>query len=152
MKKYVVKKYEGNKKIEYKIKDLIVNILSVEQGHEEWRNTYLTEDYDRDNLVVLYIQDDNDDVIATMSLDIEKQDSGKLRSVCCHPEYRGLGLSGDLLNGIFEVAKEMNLKKITLDTYSNMKRAIAFYHKHGFETIDEAPYGDETKYMLETAV
>ena len=37
MKKYVIRKYEGNKKIEYKIKDLIVNILSVEQGHEEWR-------------------------------------------------------------------------------------------------------------------
>ncbi len=120
MKKYVIRKYEGNKKIEYKIKDLIVNILSVEQGHEEWRDTYLTEDYDRDNLVVLYIQDDNDDVIATMSLDIEKQDSGKLRSVCCHPEYRGLGLSGDLLNGIFEVAKEMNFLKYIFKNVNSM--------------------------------
>lgn len=152
MNKYVIKKYEGDKTIEYKIKNFIVSILSVEQGHEEWRNTYLTENYDRDNLVVLYIQDDNDDVIATMSLDIEKQDSGKLRSVCCHPEYRGLGLSTNLLNGIFEVAREMKLNKITLDTYSNMKRAISFYHKHGFEIISEAPYGEETKYMLETAV
>ncbi len=152
MKKYVVKKYEDNEIMEYKIKNFIVNILSVEHGHEEWREAYLTEDYSRDNLVVLYIQDDNDDVIATMSLDIEKQDSGKLRSVCCHPEYRGLGLSGDLLDSIFEVAKEMNLRKITLDTYSNMQRAIAFYHKHGFETIYEEPYGEQTKYMLETAV
>ena len=52
------------------------------------------------------------------------------------PGYRNKGIATSLFEKVFESAKKLNAKKITLDTYKRFESAISLYKKLGFYEID----------------
>ncbi len=60
--------------------------------------------------------------------------SARIGKVFIAPEYRGLGLSTDLIKAILEVAfVELALHRVELGVFDFNKRALAVYEKVGFK-------------------
>ena len=50
--------------------------------------------------------------------------------------FQGLGLGNIMVENSFKLAKELNYKKITLQTNSVLYKAVKLYRKYGFEEFD----------------
>jgi GNAT superfamily N-acetyltransferase len=75
---------------------------------------------------------DGEKVVGTVGVREYEGDMAKLRRMFVQKEYRGTGLAKQLLGIALQFAKEMNYKKITLNTHVNMQRAHSFYKKNNF--------------------
>lgn len=62
-------------------------------------------------------------------------DAAVLNEVYVEPEFRGTGLSDDLLEAALSVARDqpLPLDRIVLDVDPSNERAREFYERHGFE-------------------
>ena len=60
-------------------------------------------------------------------------DESHVTNIAVLPEYRGLGVANVLVNGMIEMAKEMNVFNMTLEVRVSNESAIKLYEKHGFE-------------------
>ena len=127
-----------------------IAILRVKEQKEDWKNEY-EDKYDLVNTTKLYlekhlnndiyvfIEENNDDIIATCCLQIivylpQCNDNGKQGFICnvyTEPKYRKKGVQTKLLNEVIEYAKENNLCELDLSTDSEV--AISLYKKFGFE-------------------
>ncbi len=127
-----------------------IAILRVKEQKEDWKNEY-EDKYDLVNTTKLYlekhlnndiyvfIEENNDDIIATCCLQIieylpQCNDNGKQGFICnvyTEPKYRKNGVQTKLLNEVIEYAKENNLCELDLSTDSEV--AISLYKKFGFE-------------------
>jgi ribosomal protein S18 acetylase RimI-like enzyme len=56
----------------------------------------------------------------------------KLKRLFVHSTYHGKGVGPALLHHALDHALRHQFKKVSLNTYPNMKRAQSFYLKHGF--------------------
>ncbi|TAK63163.1 MAG: GNAT family N-acetyltransferase [Bacteroidetes bacterium] len=65
-------------------------------------------------------------------------DTAELKRMFVQPEYRGHHLGQQLLEFTLSVARELNYKKIRLDTLPTMKQAQQLYRSFGFYEI--SPY------------
>ena len=64
------------------------------------------------------------------------QDMCELRKMYLAKSERGKGLGKALLEHSINKAKELGFKKITLETASVLKEAIALYLKYGFKPFE----------------
>jgi ribosomal protein S18 acetylase RimI-like enzyme len=73
----------------------------------------------------------------------------EMKRLYIRKEFRGKGLSRELIAGLFSAAKKMNYKAVRLDTLPQMKEAISLYQSLGF--TETTPYRfnpvEGTKYM-----
>ncbi|MEI7718469.1 MAG: GNAT family N-acetyltransferase [archaeon] len=60
---------------------------------------------------------------------------GEVRRVYLEKGLRKNGLGSKMIQKIFKYAKDKNLKKITVFTYSTNKNAVTFFSKVGFKKI-----------------
>ncbi len=67
-------------------------------------------------------------------------DTGEVKRMWIHPEARGGGLGGRLLDALVAQSRELGHTTLLLDTNAVLAEARALYAKHGFEAI--APYND----------
>lgn len=127
-----------------------IAILRVKEQKEDWNNEY-EDKYDLVNTTKLYlekhlnndiyvfIEENNDDIIATCCLQIieylpQCNDNGKQGFICnvyTEPKYRKKGVQTKLLNEVIEYSKKINLCELDLSTDSDV--AISLYKKFGFE-------------------
>ena len=63
---------------------------------------------------------------------------GNLLSICVYPSYRGIGISGKLIESFKIKAADSGYEKITLTVESDNFRAIRFYEKNGWRTITKS--------------
>lgn len=75
---------------------------------------------------------DNEKIVGTISLEKIENNIGILKGMYVDKDYRNKGIASNLLNLLFNFAKENNYKKILLDTYEEFKIAIKYYEKIGF--------------------
>lgn len=67
------------------------------------------------------------------SLPVDKRDSaGELLRLSVHSDYQRKGIGRQLLNRLFNFARECGYKEIYLTTGMRMKKALAFYATNGF--------------------
>jgi len=59
----------------------------------------------------------------------------ELKRIYVLSKYHGNGLAGQLLTATLAHARAQNASRLLLGTYEENYRAMAFYAKHGFETI-----------------
>lgn len=59
-----------------------------------------------------------------------------LEDMVVHPDARGAGIGGRLIEHAITFAREQQYRRITLMTDGNNARARAFYLRHGFVTSD----------------
>lgn len=79
--------------------------------------------------------------IAALYRDQENGDTGELLQVWVHPEFRGTAVVRDLMDEIFRWAAENNFRKVFAGVAKENTRALKFYAKYGFLTMDETPQG-----------
>lgn len=132
---------EYSKKYEEKTKQLYTDVLIEEFEFELFRDEILNEDleyYMQDGGKLWLAVDDEDTVIATIAINKKSDDTVILRKLYMNKEYRGTGLASKLFDNAIEFCKEHNYKKVFLNTYEKLGRAIGFYQKKGFkECFDE---------------
>ena len=92
---------------------------------------------DSENSIVL-IGLDNEEIIARAELQGYFQSRIRHRailSISVKEDYWNQGIGTEMLNRIFEEAKNMNIRVIELEVISDNSRGINLYHKMGFEDI-----------------
>lgn len=67
-----------------------------------------------------------------LKLSIIKKDEYYISNIAVYPEFRGLGIGKELLLFTENIAKEKNLRKLSLDVEKENKNAIEIYKNFGF--------------------
>jgi GNAT superfamily N-acetyltransferase len=75
------------------------------------------------------------DPIACGALRRLSSDVGELRRMWVEPAWRGRGVAWTLLHALEELAKEMQLSELRLDTRRKLETAIALYRSAGFVEV-----------------
>jgi ribosomal protein S18 acetylase RimI-like enzyme len=72
------------------------------------------------------------EIVNTSYKHILNNERGDLLSICILPEYRGAGVSGNLMSAFLDVMKSKGKKLCLLSVLSENDRAISYYEKNGF--------------------
>jgi GNAT superfamily N-acetyltransferase len=83
-------------------------------------------------LLIAYLEQKPIACVGIRELDSE---TAELKRMFVQPAYRGLRLGHKLLEHILSVAKELNYKKVRLDTLPTMTQAQQLYRSFGFSEI-----------------
>jgi RimJ/RimL family protein N-acetyltransferase len=68
----------------------------------------------------------------------EKMDAGEVLQVWVAPEYRSKGVAVDIMDAVFQWARENGFRKIICTITKGNTRALRFYRKCGFTLAEEA--------------
>lgn len=70
--------------------------------------------------------------------------NGRIYSVAVHPEYRGAGIAGALIDEAVEYSRRKHLKAIFLEVRSDNRAAISLYEAKGFRkrSVKKGYYAD----------
>jgi len=105
------------------------------------------------NIFKVYVVTIDNKIVGTTSI-IQKNDRYYIRSLAVEPDYQNKGIGLFILENIFKIAKKENIKKISLDSFKPLNKAVNFYEKHGFKKtgITKDLYGNEIFEMLKESV
>lgn len=82
---------------------------------------------------VFFVLEDRDgSVIGAYGLYPLEDNACELRKIYLHKSHRGKGLGKFLLDSALAQARELGFKRVTLETASVLKEAIALYESYGF--------------------
>lgn len=96
----------------------------------------IESNYHNNNGFFYIVVDSDENILATTALFSENKYTCELRKMYLHKSLRGKGIGKFLLEYSIKKAKEMGFKKITLETASVLKEAIALYEKYGFKSYE----------------
>ncbi len=99
-----------------------------------------------DKFTTIFVAYDSDKAIGCIALKDKVNDTIELGRLYVMPEYRKKGVATLLFNTVFKYSKELNAKKIILDTYKRFENAISLYKKLGFYEIDN--YIENSPYSI----
>lgn len=131
---------EFDSKYKEQIINLLVDVAVVEHGFSEWKDELLTfkNEFFKNNGGNCWIALENDKVIGTISLRKINDNIAEVKNLYILKEKRGTSTVGqDLLNTLFDFAKQTGYSQLQLDTYKEFGRALKFYEKNGFYIIDD---------------
>lgn len=111
--------------------DNLNEIVGGEQQREQY-NQYNTLVNIHD-VVLLY---DNNQPIACASFKEYEPGVAEVKRVFLRKEYRGKGLSKELMGRLEEKAKRQGYQKLILETGRPLKEAFGLYQKLGFDMIE----------------
>lgn len=120
--------------------DLLIDVAVVEYGFSEWKDELLTfkNEFFKNNGGNCWIALENDKVVGTISLRKINDNRAEVKNLYILKEKRGTSTVGqDLLNTLFDFAKQNGYSKLQLDTYKKFGRALKFYEKNGFYITDD---------------
>ena len=80
----------------------------------------------------LVLEDRDGSIIGAYGLYPIENQTCELRKMYLHRSHRGKGLGKSLLDGALAEARKLGFKRITLETASVLKEAIALYESYGF--------------------
>jgi len=124
-------------------KDDIYQILI--ESFEPYRKYYTEEGYIstvlspeeikkrlKDNVFKVFVVTLDKKIVGTVSI-IQKNDSYYIRSMAVDPDYQNQGIGLFILENICNIAENENIKKISLDSFQPLEKAVKFYEKYGFK-------------------
>jgi ribosomal protein S18 acetylase RimI-like enzyme len=65
-------------------------------------------------------------------------EAGEVLQVWIAPEFRSTGIAWDLMDVLFQWARENNFRKIIAGVTKENTRALKFYTRYGFSVMDES--------------
>ncbi len=119
--------------------NLLIDIAVVEYGFSEWKDELLTfkNEFFKNNGGNCWIALENDKVVGTISLRKINNTCAEVKNLYILKEKRGTSTLGqDLLNTLFNFAKQIGYSKLQLDARKEFERSIRFYEKNGFYLIE----------------
>jgi RimJ/RimL family protein N-acetyltransferase len=114
---------------------------ALERSAESWRAQVESSALGSDRATFIAFSDNVPIGIAALYRDKENGDTGELLQVWVSPEFRGTGAIWDLMDEIFQWASENNFGKVIAGVTKENTRALKFYAKYGFLTLDETSQG-----------
>jgi|WetSurMetagenome_2_1015567.scaffolds.fasta_scaffold192268_3 putative acetyltransferase len=91
----------------------------------------------------------NSEIIGTFGLMAINKNSCELRKMYLLKPFRGQGLGKFMLETAMVMARQFGYQKITLETISPLKEAIALYKKYGFKEIEPEEINDRVDQAFE---
>ncbi|TCL58645.1 MarR family transcriptional regulator with acetyltransferase activity [Hydrogenispora ethanolica] len=76
-------------------------------------------------------------------------EKAQLRWFILHPQYRGIGLGGKLLQEALQYCREKGFRTVFLETTADQQTAIRMYRKAGFQKVAEHPNHSWGKELVE---
>ncbi|MBI2381054.1 MAG: GNAT family N-acetyltransferase [Gammaproteobacteria bacterium] len=76
-----------------------------------------------------------DELVGTAGLMPVADDTLDLRKMYLKPAVRGQGLGRYLLERAIRIARQRGYRRLSLETHSNLKEAVALYRAHGFKPL-----------------
>lgn len=113
---------EYNESDEEQVKELISNIRA-ELGRtpiEKWEDFH--------EFFVFFVVEENKNIIATAAMSKLDENTGEIKRVYTHADYRENGIATKLLKECEKIAKENKINKLLLFT----QHAAGFYQKNGY--------------------
>jgi len=84
-------------------------------------------------MTVLLAENDAGEVVGTAAFKVLASGEGHLRGMAVHPRFQDQGVGEKLLSAAEHGLRECGCSRVSLDTTSPLKKAIAFYRRHGYE-------------------
>jgi ribosomal protein S18 acetylase RimI-like enzyme len=155
----------GNKKLVFRKakindKEKIYNILlnsfkpyKKDYTEKGYYSTILSpekiEERINENIFKIFVVTIDKKIVGTVSI-LHQDDRYYIRSMAVEPDYQNKGVGLFILENIFDIAKNENIKKISLESFKPLKKAVRFYEKHGFKKtgIIKDLYGNEIFEMI----
>ncbi|WP_035293965.1 ribosomal protein S18-alanine N-acetyltransferase [Clostridium sp. KNHs214] len=118
---------------------LKINLLSFK---DPWSKSSFTKELE--NKFAHYIVALIDDLVVGYVGIWAILDEAHIISIAVHPNYRGLGISFHLMNGIFDLCRNLGVKELTLEVRTSNVAAQNLYKKFDFkeEGIRKKYYSD----------
>ena len=89
-----------------------------------------------DKFKTIFIAYEDSKPVGCIAMKDKTNDTIEIGRLYVLPEYRKNGIASLLFNKVFDKAKELNAKKVVLDTYKRFEDATRLYEKLGFKEID----------------
>lgn len=119
--------------------DLLIDVAVVEYGFSEWKEELLTfkNEFFKENRGNCWIAVEDGRVVGTISLRTIDDTSAEVKNLYILKEKRGTSTVGqDLLNTLFNYAKQLGYTRLQLDARKEFERSIRFYERNGFYLIE----------------
>ena len=109
----------------------------------------IEQQYSRPNGVVFIVYDIDKKAVGCFGIRKFADSICELKRMYLKKEVQGMGIGRQLMVKAIEVGKELNYKKMRLDTLPSMEVAIGLYKKMGFYEIEPYRYNpiEGTKYF-----
>ncbi len=114
---------------------------ALQRSAESWREQADSTASGSDRATFIAFSDDAPIGIAALYRDKDKVELGELLQLWVSPEYRGVSVARDLMDTIFQWAKENNFRKVKAGITKANSRALKFYFKYGFSILEESSEG-----------
>jgi len=100
----------------------------------------LSDDFER---MTFYVYKSQDKIVGVVALQVESEETGRLRWVYILPGHQRTGIGTALVTHVEQKARKMGLKRLRLLTVGKAKWAVDFYRKLGYHLADkiERPWG-----------
>ena len=86
----------------------------------------------KNNIFKVYVVIIDKKIVGTASI-LPQDDRYYLRSMAVDPNYQNKGIGLFILENISNVAEKENIRKISLESFKPLHKAIGFYEKYGFK-------------------
>ena len=114
---------------------------ALQRSAESWREQADSSASGFDRATFIAFSDEAPIGIAALYRDKDKVHLGELLQLWISPEYRGTSVTQDLMDAVFQWAKENNFSKVKAEITKANSRALKFYFKYGFSILEETSEG-----------
>jgi N-acetylglutamate synthase-like GNAT family acetyltransferase len=140
-----------------KIFNILLNSFESYRGHyteEGFKSTILSpeeiENRIKQNIFKVFVAVTlENEIVGTVSI-IKQNDRYYIRSMAVEPKFQKKGIGSFILENICKIAGNDDIKKLSLESFEPLKKAIRFYKKHGFieSGITKDLHGNEIFEMI----
>jgi putative acetyltransferase len=135
MKKLQIKNYED--KYHKQFKEISLDWLHAHNLHEKADDDLLDNPQKYlNNGAFIFLAHYNNEVVGTVSLGLIDDTTFEIMKLGVVDVYKGLGIGMELMQFCIDLCIEKEIKLITLETSSKLKRAIKLYEKLGFIHVE----------------
>ena len=113
------------------VREVLFEIFHTEARNIEDLNRIRKEYFEKKG--IFYVAEDDVKIVGVIAVKREKDRIARLKRMYVAKEHRKQKIGQQLLNKVIDFCKHKGYKKIILSTYPQMKQAIEFYKKNGFQ-------------------
>lgn len=115
--------------------------VALNRSAESWREQAERTTQGTDRATFIAFSEDIPIGMTALYRSEDNIDVGELLQVWVSPEHRGTQLAWDLMDAIFEWARENSFRKVIAGVTKGNGRALKFYIKYGFSILEETSTG-----------
>jgi ribosomal protein S18 acetylase RimI-like enzyme len=135
MKELQIKPYE--ERFHQQFKDISLDWLHASGLYEKADDALLDHPQKYlENGSFIFLAHYNDEIVGTVSLSPLENNTFEIMKLGVIDGYKGVGIGGKLMQLCIDICIEKQVKLITLDTSSKLKKAIKLYEKLGFVHVE----------------